>query len=90
MENLLFSICRFRQFTGVYPQNITIVSYSFKEERFVHQHAPALQIPHEMIMFIGTPALDREGAEKVLLNTTPTEWNIPCISARPPCALLLA
>eukprot|EP00892_Ulva_mutabilis_P005530 jgi/Ulvmu1/3349/UM156_0006.1 len=64
MENLLFSICRFRQFTGVYPQNITIVSYSFKEERFVQLHAAALGIPTDMISFIGTPPLDREGAEK--------------------------
>ncbi|KAJ6335815.1 hypothetical protein OIU78_012426 [Salix suchowensis] len=30
-ENLLFSVCRFRELTGKYPQNITVVSYDFKE-----------------------------------------------------------
>lgn len=24
-ENLLFSVCRFRELTGVYPQNITVI-----------------------------------------------------------------
>lgn len=68
MENLLFSICRFHQFTGRYPQNITIISYDFKEERFVRQHAHALKIPDTMITFIGTPAPDPEGAEKVCVD----------------------
>lgn len=26
-ENLLFSVCRFRELTGTYPQNITVSSY---------------------------------------------------------------
>ncbi|KAF6143920.1 hypothetical protein GIB67_001714 [Kingdonia uniflora] len=32
-ENLLFSVCRFKELTGIYPDNITVVSY-FTEERF--------------------------------------------------------
>lgn len=66
LENLLFSICRFRQFTGSYPQKITIISYGFKERRFVALHGAALGIPAEMITFIGTPVLDQDGAEKVV------------------------
>lgn len=29
-ENLLFSVCRFRELTGKYPQNITVSSVYFK------------------------------------------------------------
>lgn len=28
-ENLLFSVCRFRELTGTYPQNITVSPYTF-------------------------------------------------------------
>lgn len=66
-ENLLFSICRFRQFAGVYPQKITIVSYNFKRERFVSAHAAALGFSADQVAFIGTPALDPQGAERVRL-----------------------
>lgn len=64
-ENLLFSICRFRQFAGVYPQKVTIVSYDFKRERFVSVHAAALGFETEQVNFVGTPALDASGATKV-------------------------
>lgn len=33
-ENLLFSIARFRECTGHYPQSIEVVSWPFKRERF--------------------------------------------------------
>jgi hypothetical protein len=33
-ENLLFSIARFRECTGNYPQSIEVVSWAFKRERF--------------------------------------------------------
>ena len=39
-ENLLFSICRFREITGSYPKEITVVSFSFKRRRFEMLHAP--------------------------------------------------
>jgi hypothetical protein len=32
-ENLLFSICRFKEITGKYPQKITIVGFDFKAKR---------------------------------------------------------
>uniref|UniRef100_A0A1D1XDB8 Uncharacterized protein C57A10.07 n=1 Tax=Anthurium amnicola TaxID=1678845 RepID=A0A1D1XDB8_9ARAE len=55
-ENLLFSVCRFRELTGDYPHNITVISYDFKEERFAHLHRLALGFPETRFLYIGTPA----------------------------------
>ncbi|WFD00423.1 hypothetical protein MYAM1_003172 [Malassezia yamatoensis] len=44
-ENLLFSIARFREYTGTYPETVTIVGYQFKEKRFRDLHARALRWP---------------------------------------------
>ncbi|KAK3144715.1 hypothetical protein QOZ80_4AG0316840 [Eleusine coracana subsp. coracana] len=65
-ENLLFSVCRFRELTGQYPQNITVVSYDFKEERFAQLHRTALGFPEGRFFFSGTPATPaaREAAMK--------------------------
>jgi len=32
--DLLYSICRVREFTGFYPRHVSLVSWGFKEERF--------------------------------------------------------
>ncbi|KAJ4831830.1 hypothetical protein Tsubulata_010203 [Turnera subulata] len=55
-ENLLFSVCRFRELTGTYPQNITVVSYDFKEERFAQLHRSAIGFPESRFFYSGTPA----------------------------------
>ena len=52
-QNLIFSIARFHQVTGNYPEKITIVSFTFKEERFVTLHAKAIRFPRDRISFIG-------------------------------------
>jgi hypothetical protein len=65
LENFLFSVCRFRQFVGTYPTRFTVVSYNFKKERFLNQHAAALGIPQHQITYLGTPAIDNEAALKV-------------------------
>ncbi|XP_068648543.1 uncharacterized protein C57A10.07 [Aristolochia californica] len=54
-ENLLFSVCRFRELTGVYPHNITVVGYDFKEERFAHLHRSAIGFPEARFFYVGTP-----------------------------------
>jgi len=51
-ENLLFSICRFREFAGRYPEKISVVSWEFKRERFEF-HREALGFPHAQFEFIG-------------------------------------
>ncbi|GMJ12408.1 hypothetical protein like AT1G21370 [Hibiscus trionum] len=55
-ENLLFSVCRFRELTGTYPENITVVSYDFKEERFANLHRSAIGFPESRFFYTGTPA----------------------------------
>ncbi|KAI7753171.1 hypothetical protein M8C21_020276 [Ambrosia artemisiifolia] len=55
-ENLLFSVCRFRELTGSYPQNITVVGYDFKKERFVNLHRSAIRFPETRFAYLGTPA----------------------------------
>jgi hypothetical protein len=52
-ENLMFSICRFKEVTGNYPTKITTVSFSFKQRRFQTLHAPALRWPRESFIYIG-------------------------------------
>ncbi|KAM0939909.1 hypothetical protein DsansV1_C19g0158361 [Dioscorea sansibarensis] len=65
-ENLLFSVCRFRELTGTYPQNITVISYDFKEERFAHLHRLAIGFPESRFFFHGTPTTEdsKEAAMK--------------------------
>ncbi|KAG8389806.1 hypothetical protein BUALT_Bualt01G0016800 [Buddleja alternifolia] len=55
-ENLLFSLCRFRELTGTYPHNITVVGYDFKEERFVGLHRSAIGFPESRFFYSGTPS----------------------------------
>lgn len=52
-ENLLFSICRFREVTGRYPEQISVVSFTFKQRRFETLHAPALQFPNSRFEYVG-------------------------------------
>ncbi|XP_074296102.1 uncharacterized protein C57A10.07-like [Silene latifolia] len=65
-ENLLFSVCRFRELTGTYPQNITVVSYDFKEDRFAKLHRLAIGFPETQFFYVGTPtsATSQIGARK--------------------------
>lgn len=44
-ENLLFSIARFREFTGRFPIRITVVGYGMKKSRFEDLHAKAIRWP---------------------------------------------
>ncbi|RLN23015.1 uncharacterized protein C57A10.07-like [Panicum miliaceum] len=64
--NLLFSVCRFRELTGRYPEKITVVSYDFKEERFAQLHRTALLFLEGRFFLSGTPATPaaREAAMK--------------------------
>jgi hypothetical protein len=52
-QNLLFSICRFYEITGSYPQKITMVSYTFKKHRFETLHVPALHWPNQKFVYVG-------------------------------------
>jgi len=52
-QNLLFSICRFKEVTGHYPKKITVVSFSFKQRRFEELHAIALRWPMDAFQYVG-------------------------------------
>lgn len=61
-ENLLFSLCRFYEITGRYPENITVISYGLKQQRFQDLHRAAVLFPASRFKFIGTPLPSEKGA----------------------------
>lgn len=52
-QNLLFSIARFHEFTGNYPEKITVVGYEMKRARFVELHRPAIGWPEDRFTYVG-------------------------------------
>ncbi len=52
-ENLLFSICRFREVTGSYPLHVTVVGFDFKGLRFSELHRRAIGYPESNFTYIG-------------------------------------
>ena len=52
-QNLLFSICRFREITGSYPEKITTVSFSFKQRRFETMHSKSVLWPSDQFDYVG-------------------------------------
>jgi len=72
-QNLMFSICRFKEVTGNYPTKITAVSFSFKRRRFEHLHAAAIQWPAHLFNYIGTDPDASTGFD--LAKSTEGEYN---------------
>jgi len=52
-ENLLFSICRYREIKGYYPNKISVVGFDFKAERFSSLHRSALKFPASQFHYFG-------------------------------------
>ncbi|KAF8160902.1 hypothetical protein B0H34DRAFT_356992 [Crassisporium funariophilum] len=52
-QNLLFSIARFREFTGHFPSLVTVVGYEFKRPRFTELHREALRWPINKFTYVG-------------------------------------
>ncbi|KAG2489727.1 hypothetical protein HYH03_011834 [Edaphochlamys debaryana] len=67
-ENLLFSLCRFYELSGHYPETITVVSYTLKEARFRTLHRQAVRWPAEYFRFVGTPVPPEAKGAKVGLS----------------------
>ncbi|KAK0884936.1 hypothetical protein LTR87_001334 [Friedmanniomyces endolithicus] len=44
-QNLLFSILRFRDLVGRYPEDVIVVTHAFKERRFLELHTLAIKWP---------------------------------------------
>lgn len=51
-ENLLYSICRIKEYTAAYPGHVTFVSWEFKRERF-DLHRKAMLWPADRFTYIG-------------------------------------
>ncbi|KAJ7718010.1 hypothetical protein DFH07DRAFT_337494 [Mycena maculata] len=52
-QNLLFSLIRFYEVTGSYPEKITVVGYEMKRARFVELHRTAIRWPEDRFQYIG-------------------------------------
>ncbi|TCD64737.1 hypothetical protein EIP91_003693 [Steccherinum ochraceum] len=52
-QNLLFAIARFHEYTGRYPELITVVGYEMKRKRFTDLHRAALRWPADRFHYIG-------------------------------------
>ena len=52
-QNLLFSIIYFREKVGTWPESITVITHSFKQERFLKCHCEALRWPKDKIKVQG-------------------------------------
>lgn len=59
-ENLLFGICRFKEFTGAYPEHVTLISWAFKQDRF-HLHRDAIGWPRDRFTYDGPNNPDAVG-----------------------------
>lgn len=51
-DNLLYSILRYEQIKGKYPEKIKIVGFGFKKERFIGYHAKAIDFPKNAIEYL--------------------------------------
>jgi hypothetical protein len=74
-ENVLFSICRFREVTGRYPERITVVNWAYKRERFEKLHRAAIRFPAARFQFIGI-----DFAEALQLAGVPLPEQLPTFS----------
>lgn len=54
-ENLLFSVARFREYTGHYPSKITVVGLSIRKRRFIDLHRAALHWPLTQFEYVSVP-----------------------------------
>ena len=62
-QNVLFSILAFRRRTGYYPEQLTIITHAFKNDRFLHLHSRALKWPAERVKVLGiNPPFTRESS----------------------------
>ncbi|BEI82486.1 hypothetical protein CcaverHIS002_0303540 [Cutaneotrichosporon cavernicola] len=52
-ENLLFSMARFREVTGHWPSQVTVVGYGMKQHRFEQLHRGAIRFPADRFSYVG-------------------------------------
>lgn len=62
-ENLLFGVCRFREVCGRYPNDVVVVSWAFKRERF-DLHRATIRFPVDRFQFVGVGTPQDQGAAR--------------------------
>jgi hypothetical protein len=62
-QNLLFSIARFHEYTGQYPQKITVVGFEMKRRRFAELHRAAIRWPTSRFDYIGIDSVSDEHSQ---------------------------
>lgn len=63
-QNLLFGLCRFREFTGEFPERLTVVGWRFKAARF-DLHREAVRFPRQRFHYEGVNnTVDLAGFER--------------------------
>lgn len=62
-QNLLFSIIRFKEFTGHYPSKITVVGFGMKARRYTDVHRASLRWPSSAFHYEGIDNEDTAGAD---------------------------
>ncbi|KAG8762646.1 hypothetical protein FRC11_008242 [Ceratobasidium sp. 423] len=62
-QNLVFSVARFRERTGRYPDRITVVGFGIKKQRFEKLHARAIRWPVRAFSYVGVDVADQGDLE---------------------------
>jgi len=65
-QNLLFSIGRFKEYTGRYPYQISVVGYEFKKLRFENLHRAAIRWPENKFSYYGIDPDDSENLREAI------------------------
>lgn len=62
LENVIFSMARFREVTGRLPQKVTVVGFPFKAKRFIELHRAATGIPEANFRYqsVYVPGIDQD------------------------------
>ncbi|CAE6481606.1 unnamed protein product [Rhizoctonia solani] len=62
-QNLVFSVARFKERTGRYPNRITVVGFGVKKQRFEKLHARAIRWPVNSFSYVGVDVADQVDLE---------------------------
>lgn len=67
-ENVLFSICRFKEVNGNYPSKISVVGFDFKADRFVSLHRKAIRFPLKDFFYYGVSTPSKFDHSKAVIG----------------------
>jgi len=85
LENVLFSLCAFKQATGAYPRKLTVVGFSFKDARFVGSHFRAVRFANARYVGVGEELRARYGALE--RDRTIPQFDADPYGCRPPLSV---